>query len=111
MLFEDIIAPISKEEFGREYAGRQFLLLKPSGTRLDAFIRWTDVNYVLEHMRFSPRRLRVVQNGRTIDPDSYTVADDDPGDAQILDARRLERLLGAGASLVINMVDECFPAV
>ncbi len=111
MTFDDIIQPLTVREFAETYLGVRYLLAKPGTPRFKALVRWDEINHALERVRFSPQRLRLVQNAKTIPSSAYTFVDDDAGGGSSLDARRLERFLAGGATLSINKVDELFPEV
>jgi ribosomal protein L16 Arg81 hydroxylase len=111
MTFDEIIAPLTVREFADTYLGVRYFLAKPGVPRFKGLVRWEEINAALRHVRFSPQRLRVVQNAKTVPPSAYTFVDDDASGGSSLDARRLEGFLAKGATLSINKVDELFPEV
>jgi ribosomal protein L16 Arg81 hydroxylase len=111
MTFDEIIEPLTVREFADTYLGVRYLLAKPGTPRFKGLVRWDEINTALQHVRFSPQRLRVVQNAKTVPPSVYTFVDDDASGGSSLDARRLEGFLAKGATLSINKVDELFPEV
>jgi ribosomal protein L16 Arg81 hydroxylase len=111
MTFDEIIRPLTVREFADTYFGVRYLLAKPGTPRFRALVQWDEINAALRHVRFSPQRLRVVQNAKTLPASAYTFVDDDASGGSSLDARRLEQFLAKGATLSINKVDELFPEV
>lgn len=111
MTFDEAIKPLSVQEFVDQYLGARYLLQKPRIPRFRTMVRWDEINYALDHIRFTPQRMRLVQNNKTIPATAYSFVDDDASGASALDARKFERFLANGATLSINKVDELFPEV
>jgi ribosomal protein L16 Arg81 hydroxylase len=108
MNLDDVLAPLDRGEFITRYLGREYLFAKRGAGCFAGLVTWQELNETLRHLRVHGKRLRVVQNGRTLERHAY-LADDGP-DAYV-DARRLVQLLSGGATLVIDQVDELFPQV
>jgi ribosomal protein L16 Arg81 hydroxylase len=111
MTFDEAIEPLTVPEFVARHLGTRYLLAKPGVPRFRGLVQWDEVNQALRHVRFSPQRLRLVQNGKTIPASAFTFVDDDASGGSSLDGRRFERFLANGATLSINKVDELFPEV
>lgn len=110
MRLHDVLAPLNHTDFLETYLGRRYLRLRKGPRAFEALMCWDDLNGVLQSSRWSGQRMRLVQNGRQIDASLYLENADDGFGAR-LNARRLERLLASGATLVVNSVDESVAGV
>ncbi|AJT69974.3 hypothetical protein T261_8381 [Streptomyces lydicus] len=73
---DDLTAPLGAHAFHRDVYGRAFHHFSGApDDRFDALFGWQDLNEILSVHRLAPRQLRVVQDGRLVSPDAYTVPD------------------------------------
>ncbi|MFG2140150.1 cupin domain-containing protein [Streptomyces sp. NPDC048650] len=71
---DDLTAPLGTRAFHRGVYGRAFHLFTGApDDRFDALFGWQDLNEILSRHRLTPRQLRVVQDGRLVSSDAYTV--------------------------------------
>jgi hypothetical protein len=105
---DDVIAPLSRERFVREYWTKSHLLLKGAKGRFTPLLTWDDLNEILEQHKPSPSAIRLFQEGRPIDPRLYI--DGEGGQAR-LNAGGLVASLSQGASLVMDGIHERDPCV
>jgi ribosomal protein L16 Arg81 hydroxylase len=110
MRFQDVIAPVTADEFIDRYLGRQMLAMPGRRGRFAALLSWDDLNAAINAIRISGNRLRLQQNGKLLDPDLYLAEPDNDFGSPIRGAE-FERLLAAGATVVFAKVDELFPAL
>lgn len=110
MTLDEVLAPLTWQEFRDGHLGKQYLLSKDHPKRLKHLLCWNQLNEVLTHIRVSGKRVRLVKDGKDLPLQSYLVA---PGheDGSILKSRECVRHLGEGATLVVNKVDELFDEV
>jgi ribosomal protein L16 Arg81 hydroxylase len=107
MQFGDVIAPVTADQFIDRYLGREMLLVAQAKGRFARLLAWDDLNAALNQLRVCGQRLRLQQNGRVLDPDLYLAEPDNEVGSPIKGAE-FERLLAAGATLVLSKVDELF---
>jgi hypothetical protein len=106
MTFADVIAPVRLSDFIDCIMGHRFMLLTQHLQRFSRLVDWSAINDTLMHARFSETQLRLAHSGKMIKREEYMGRR-----GTCVDARRLERLIAAGATLILNDVDELFPEV
>jgi ribosomal protein L16 Arg81 hydroxylase len=103
-MLRDILAPLSPEEFFREFWSREFLHIPGPAGKFSHYFPWEALNEALEQHRFDPRRLLLVKSGLKIDPGRYL-------NGNRVDAQRIINELSSGATLIFNGCDEVQPAL
>lgn len=106
--FECALAPMSLPAFVAEYWGQSFLRLPGHPGKFAALLPWCELDQILEAHRLAPPRLNLYQNGKALPPERFLGR---RNDEPILNSAGLTNCLAAGASLVLNYVDELAPAV
>lgn len=109
MDFDDVIHPLTRDEFLENYWTKSFVRIAGSSGKFTHLMSWDDLNGVLEQHRLSAPRLKLFQNGQSIGPERYLT----PSLFGVprIDAGRLVSLLAQGASLVLDDVQELAPRV
>ena len=101
---DDILSPMSSEQFLDVYFGKSFLHLPGCHGKFGRLLPWSKLNRILEQHRLAPPRLRLFQGGQPVPSDKYFARPDRIGPR--LQAAELTNLLAAGATLIIDAVDE-----
>ncbi len=101
-MLSDILAPLSPEDFFREFWSRKFLHIPGPADKFSHLFPWEVLNEALEQHRFSPRRLILFKAGLKIEPDRYL-------NGSWVDAHRLVNELSSGATLIFNGCEEVHP--
>jgi Cupin superfamily protein len=103
---DDLICPLSREEFFSQYWGKSFVHAPGSPGKFGRLFPWSELNQVLECHRISPMRLRLFKDGEPIAPKSYMSASETGGArVRIFD---LTHNLSEGATLVLDDADELY---
>jgi hypothetical protein len=106
--FEDVISPMGLSEFLSNYWCQRFLVCRGWSERWRSVLSWADVNDVLVEQRLQPPRLRLFQDGRTVEASKYLILKETMAR---LRSSGLMRCLDEGATLVLDQVDECVSGV
>jgi ribosomal protein L16 Arg81 hydroxylase len=107
MRLEDVIAPLAPKEFIDRYLSREMLVVAATRRRFAHLLSWEELNGALNRIRVSGRRMRLYQDGKRLDPDLFLEEPEHEYGSQIKGAE-FERLLAAGATLVLDKVDDLF---
>jgi hypothetical protein len=99
---DSVLSPYTGDDFFKNYFGQNFLYVPGEPGKFGSIFNWSVVNHVLQTHRFAPPRLRLVQNGKPVPPDTFMR----PGSAAR--ATELTNLLRDGATLVVDAVDELY---
>jgi ribosomal protein L16 Arg81 hydroxylase len=102
LTLEELINPLTVEEFIRNYWETSFHHLVGPPDRFENLISWSCLNRILETQRMVPPRLIAVRSGVRIDP--RIVQYKDP--PYLLKSKELLAQLRAGATLVVNSLQE-----
>jgi ribosomal protein L16 Arg81 hydroxylase len=94
-----ILAPVTKEEFFRDYWTKSFLHVPGATSKFSHLFSWEVLNRALEEHRFDEKRLRLVRSNFTIQASRYL-----HGNA--VNSAGLINELANGATLVLNQCDE-----
>jgi hypothetical protein len=70
-MIEQILQPVSRTEFLRDYWTRQFLHIPGHADKFSHFFPWDVLNRSLEQHRFDARRLGLLKSGKRIEPSRY----------------------------------------
>jgi ribosomal protein L16 Arg81 hydroxylase len=103
---QDLLAPVSMQDFLRLYWGKEFLRLPGPPEKLQGLFPWNHLNVVLSHYRLNPPRMRLVKEGAAIKPGAYLQIID--GKSRSVRAPDFTRLLGEGATLIIDEAEELY---
>lgn len=101
----DLVSPLSVSEFLARHWTREFLHVPGHPDKFDSLFSWDVLNEVLECHRFGRSRLRIVREGRSVDPAVYQLPSKDQTCS--VRAREVSKLLRDGATLIVNAIDEC----
>jgi ribosomal protein L16 Arg81 hydroxylase len=108
--FDDVISPLTREKFLTNYWGKSFVRLPGRPRRFESLLRWCELNQILEQHRLQPPRFRLFQDGRPVEPSRY-LSLRAKGSPATLKSADLRNCLYAGATLVLDQVDELAPRV
>jgi ribosomal protein L16 Arg81 hydroxylase len=107
--FDHVIAPLTRDQFLMDYWTKSFLVAKGTPGRFSDLLGWDELNAILEQHRLHPPRFRLTHEGRNIDPFRY--ASPSAGGIPRLNSGKLAACLSAGATLVLDCVEEMAPRV
>lgn len=107
--FDELIAPLSREQFLAEYWGKSFAHLPGRSGRFTSLLPWDALGAILEQHRLGPPRLRLSRNGKSLEAGLYMRTG--LGGVPRLDSGKLMTCLAQGASMVIDYFDELAPPV
>ena len=107
--FDHVIAPLTRERFLTEFWSKSFLVAKGTAGRFSGLLGWDDLNAILEQHRLYPPRFRLLHEGRAVETFRYTTLS--AGGAPRLNSGKLAACLSAGATLVLDCVEELAPRV
>ena len=107
--FDQVIAPLTPDRFLADYWNKSFLVAKGTAGRFSDLLGWNELNAILEQHRLYPPRFRLTHEGRNIEVFRYTSpsADGTPR----LNSGKLAACLAAGATLVLDSMEELAPKV
>jgi ribosomal protein L16 Arg81 hydroxylase len=103
-MLNDILSPVTDEEFFRDIWGRKFFHVPGAPDKFSHFFHWHTLNRTLEQHQFTPQRLKVVKGGETMPAESFM-------NGPWVNAARLVNELSNGASLVLNECEDVQPAL
>jgi ribosomal protein L16 Arg81 hydroxylase len=109
MKFEEMIAPLSRQDFLNGIWGIRSHLERGSTERYSGLVNWADVNRILVEHRWRSPRLRLSKDGAILPVSTYLSPVSD-GDGLIRQTD-LVRNLRDGATLIIDSVDEIIPSL
>lgn len=104
MILAEALTPISCEEFISEYLGTRYLVVANRPGRFAHVVPWRDINDVLRHLR-ALGRVVLVRNGVRVPAAAY-MSSPNHVETSYVDARKVEKMLAGGASLLVTQVDE-----
>lgn len=109
MEFDQVIAPLTQNQFFAEYWSKSFLFVQGAAGRFTDLLGWDELNRILEQHRLGPPRLRLIHEGHALEPFRYL----SPGMGGLpqLNAGKLAACLAGGATLVLDCVEELAPRV
>src|SRR5689334_6272714 len=105
--FDHVIAPLTRSRFLADHWGKSFLVAKGTPGRFRELLDWKELNAILEQHRLYPPRFRLTHEGRNIDHFRYTTSS--AGGIPRLNAGKLAACLSAGATIVLDCVEELAP--
>lgn len=107
--FEAILAPLSLAQFLAGTFGDAPLHLRGVSGRFRHLLDWDGLARLLENHHLEPPRLSIVKAGKTIPGDRYLRR---PGGGIVrIDGGALSLLFDAGATAIVNHVDDLLPAI
>jgi ribosomal protein L16 Arg81 hydroxylase len=98
-MLNEILAPMTQEDFLREYWTKKFLHIPGQPDKFSHFFPWDVLNRVLEENRFDSTRLSLFTSGNKIAPDRYL-------NGKWVNAGKLANELSTGATLIFNGCEE-----
>jgi len=107
--FDDVIAPLTRDQFLMDYWNKSVLAAKGPAGRFTDLLGWDELNGILEQHQLSPPRLRLTHEGRAIEPFRYMSPG--AGGTPQLNSGKLAACLSGGATLVLDRVEELAPKV
>jgi ribosomal protein L16 Arg81 hydroxylase len=108
--FDEVISPLTREKFLTNYWGKSFVRLPGRPRRFESLLPWSELNQILEQHRLQPPRFRLFQDGKPVEPSRY-LSVRAQGSPASLKSADLMNCLYAGATLVLDQVDELAPRV
>jgi ribosomal protein L16 Arg81 hydroxylase len=107
MDFNQIIAPLTREQFFADHHHKAFACLRGARGRFADMISWDELNTILEQHRLTPPRLKLAQDGAALDPARYLSPG--LGGAPRLDSGKFITCLSQGATLILDAMEELTP--
>jgi len=111
MKFDQVIAPLGMDAFLSQYWEKTWLHLPGSNGRFSELLSWDDLGLLLENARLVPPHIRLSKDGQIVEQERYVSTLPGSGNAPRIDTGRLVALLGEGATLVLQGVEEIAPRV
>src|ERR1700722_13152261 len=108
--FDEVVAPLTRQDFLTNYWGKSFVRLPGQQRRFESLLPWSELNEILERHRLQPPRFRLFQDGKAVEPGQY-LSFHGEGSQGSLKSADLMNCLSAGATLVLDQVDELAAAV
>lgn len=112
--FADILAPMTPEEFFRDYYDKKPLHIPGDASKFSGVMNWDVLNRLLNMSAiWSEKSLAVVMDRKIVAPPSYCSQEVDRGGHQVLRpiAAKVMELCQLGASLAINDIDTLTPEI
>ena len=109
MQFDEVIAPLTRQDFLSGAWGKAFRRLRGAPGRFAHLLTWDELNAALEQHRLAPPRFRLVRDGRPLDPGLYMGAG--IGGAPRIHSGKTVACLADGATLILECVEELAPRV
>lgn len=106
--FDQMIAPLTRERFLAEYWTKKFLHIAGPKGRFTPILPWEELSHILEWHPPPQPQLRMFQDNVMVDLRRYI---DGPVGSLKLNAGGLIALLGQGATMVLDSLNEVSPAV
>ena len=108
MNFNDLILPISIEQFLSQYKGEKHFVSKGNKDRFQNLLSWDKLNEILFTQRLDYPRFRLIRNGEVIEPYIYTDFKSDKRGGKIakLNPTKLNTELRKGTAIHILAVEE-----
>lgn len=106
--FERIIEPLGRERFLRDHWGKSFVRIPGQPGRFANDFSWAELNEILGTHDFVLSRAKLVRGGKTVDPAQYTTQG---RGLRSLKAGSMVNHLSAGATLIVDEIDEFSPGV
>lgn len=105
--FEDLLAPISLEDFARDTYGQIPLLIEGAADRFDGLFSWNQLNAMLDTDMLLPPRIKLIFERDPVE--QYKYARSVNSVVTSLNAAGLTTALRDGAVMIVNFVDRVFP--
>jgi ribosomal protein L16 Arg81 hydroxylase len=113
MRLDTLLNPVTSEEFFSKYIFTEPLFVKGSVDKFASLFTWDSLNRILSYNRHDPMRVHVNKVGATAEELQFThqVQNVRGEDILRIDVPALYRLLRAGATLVVDAVNEVDPVI
>lgn len=110
MDFSTLIAPLNVDEFHARYLNQEPVVIRGDpGNARASLLNWDRLNTMLQiRAHWVPERIKLVLNSRPIDPDFYL---EERGGRLLASPVKVEAMLGVGATLVGDMIEEIDPVL
>ena len=106
---DDVLAPLSGEEFLQRYWGQSFVHVPGDPAKFSHLLSWARLNQILAYHRLRPGRLRLFRDTKEVPSSDYL--DTRAGREPRLKALEMTNLLAEGATLIVDEMDDLEPAV
>ena len=106
--FDRVIAPLNRQAFLSEFWDKSFLRVVGQKGKFQYLLPWKELNTILEQCRLDAPRVRLVRDGKAIDPDLFLGTNLSRAKFKPVG---LMNCLAEGATLIIDSVDELSPGV
>lgn len=108
MNLEDIIFPLTTNDFLHHYKGEKHFIQKGKTERFQHLFTWEQLNDILFSQRLEYPRIRLIKNGTVIEPDAYLdrLTDKRGGAYSKVNPKRLQAELNKGTAIHILSVQE-----
>lgn len=106
--FADLIAPVTPEEFFRDYYGRKWLHIPGAADKFAGVLTWAKLERLLNMTAiWTSENLGLRVQTKMVPPQAYCVPEKDRRDAQVMqpDPAKVMEFLRQGASLALNRID------
>lgn len=106
---DDLIYPLSREEFLGRYWSKEFLFLKDGVKYPERLFSWARLNEVLSTHHLTYPKVRVMNAGEPVRPELFTIRRQtfrNHNRIEQLDLAMVNFHLGQGANVVVNGLDE-----
>lgn len=107
-LFDAVIAPMDRETFIARHWGTSYLHVPGEPQRFHGVLSWDALNSLLESHSLQALKLRLSQGGRLVPQEKYTFRQG-AADTSTLNPASLSTCLAAGATMILDHVDEFAP--
>jgi ribosomal protein L16 Arg81 hydroxylase len=106
-----LLAPLEWSTFVEEFWGQRMLYVPASPDKFKDLFSWHELNEILANQRIESPRLRLVLNGREIDPRSYRRKPGIEDNGSVLRSAEMLQHLSAGATLILDELDAAVESV
>src|SRR5260370_27530972 len=107
--FDELLAPLSSDEFLRRYWGQRLVQVPGRPDKSSHLFPCPRLNRILEYHRLKPGRLRLFRDTKEVPAADYVDTRD--GREPRLKASEMTGLLADGATLIVDEMDDLDPAV
>ena len=105
---QELIEPISMDEFVGEYYGRRYAHMAGAEGRFRGLYSWDRLNEVLALHRLQAPRLSLCRDGKVINPKLYQYASELRGNGMIIRSDDFVEEVAKGATIVIEEIEDTY---
>jgi ribosomal protein L16 Arg81 hydroxylase len=108
MNFEEIIHPISKIEFFRDYIGKKPIIKKNGNKNFSSLIEYRDINRIIQEHRLEHPRMRMFKDITLVPETNYSIKNPSRRGSvnPIISVREFNHEIMNGATLIIDAIQE-----